>query len=106
LSSSRKPVDIKWGERTVTIKCDRDFDSRTEYDAFKAYTATDITILATKSVNNSVQIKSAVTIKNSYEVNLSGQGDLVRGTVEYVAEYDPATSKAYEIVVKTQEVIT
>jgi hypothetical protein len=104
--SSLAAVDVKWGERSVTAKCDRDFFNRTDFDAFKAYTQQSIELLSSHGANNSISIKAPVTIADTYEVNLSGQGDLVRGTISYNGVYDPTTSKAYEIVVKTQETIT
>lgn len=96
---------IKFGEREVTLHLERDFQSRTDYDAFKALTSQTITLLATKGANNSVSILAPVAIKDTYEVNLSSQGDLVRGTIDYQCMIGPSTA-AYTLVVKSQEDIS
>ena len=93
---------IKFGEREVTLSVERDFQSRTDYDAFKALTAQSIQITATKGANNSIVILTPVSIKDTYEVNLDGQGDLVRAAVEYQCLVGPSTA-AYTITVKSQE---
>jgi hypothetical protein len=92
---------IKYGERSATLKVERDFIDRSDYDAFKAYTAQLLQITATQGINNSVVMSIPVGIKDTYEVNLSGQGDLVRATVQYqLVIGSPAT---YTLTVKTQE---
>lgn len=96
---------IKFGEREVTTTMDRDFQTRTDYDAFKAMTAQSITIAASKGANNSISIVAPVTVKDTYEVGLSGQGDLVRASIAYQNLVGPSTA-AYTITVKTQENIT
>jgi hypothetical protein len=96
---------IKFGEREVTLSLEKDFQTRVEYDAFKALTSQSITLTATKGVNNSVAITVPVALKDTYEVNLDGQGDLVRATVEYQCLVGPSTP-AYTLVVKSQENIT
>ena len=107
LRASRAAKFIKWGERDVRMTIDRDFDSRTDFDAFKALTAQSVTLKATKSATNYVHFKMASTIKNSYAVSSIGsQGDLIRSSVEYIGTYDTGTSKSYEIAVGTQEDIT
>jgi tail tube protein len=98
---------VKYGERNARLTMERDFNTRTEYDAFKSLTSQSITLLATKGTNNSVQIDMPVSITDTHEINgLTGQGDLIRAAIAYQAMYDPATSKAFGVVVKTQEVIT
>lgn len=105
LANTRAPRFLKYGEREVTLSLDRDFDGRTEYDAFKALTAQSVTIALTNGAH-SVTLKAPVAIKETYEVGgLSSQGDLIRTSVPYRGIYDPATSKAYEIVVVTTESI-
>lgn len=101
-STGRGAQFIKYGERKVDLTFDRDFDTRTDFDAFKALTADTITITASKGANNSLSILSPVTIKNTYEVSNSGQGDLVRASIKYVGVID-GTGKAYQLTVKTQE---
>lgn len=106
LRTSRGPAFIKFGERDIGLTLNRDFESRTDYDAFKALTSQSITILASKGAVNQIQFKLPVAIKDTYEVNLTGQGDMLAATIAYKSVYDPSTSKAYEIMVKTQENIT
>jgi hypothetical protein len=93
---------VKFGEREVTLSVERDFDTRAEYDAFKAYTAQSITWKAEKSANESMEFTMPSSIKNSYEVALSGQGDLVRASVEYMGVRS-AGGNAYEMVITTAE---
>jgi hypothetical protein len=97
---------VKYGERTVTLNATRDFETRTEYDAFKALTAQAVHILATKGINNSIDITMPAAIKDTWEMGLSGQGDLIQASIAYMGTYDSTTSRAYQIVVKTQENIT
>lgn len=93
---------VKYGERNCTMHLERDFTARTDYDAFKAYTSQTITLTATKGVNNSISLLAPVAIKDTFEVNLSGQGDLLRAQINYqnVLNAAPAT---YQITIKTQE---
>ena len=75
---------IKFGENETTLTVERDFQSRTEYDAYKALTAQSITIAMVNDVDDdSVELLIPVGIKDSYEVTLGGQGDLVRAAVTY-----------------------
>jgi len=104
-STGRGAQFVKYGERSVQTTMGRDFTSRTDYDAFKALTAQSITLTATKGANNSISILCPTTIKESYELGLSGQGDLVRGNITY-HHLVSASNPAYTIVVKTQENIT
>jgi hypothetical protein len=94
-----------FGERTVNLSSERDFESRSEYDTFKALTAQAITIIASKGANNSVQMAVPVAVKDTYEVGLSGQGDLIRASIAWQGVTD-GSGKDYEIVIKTQEDIT
>lgn len=103
LKSTGRAADfIKYGEREVSLSLERDFENRTDYDAFKALTAQSITLTASKGANNNISILAPVSVKDTYEINLSGQGDLVRGGVEYQNLVGPATA-AYTLVAKTQE---
>jgi hypothetical protein len=96
---------ISYGERSVTASIERDFENRTDYDAFKALTAQSITLTGTKGVNNSISLVMPASIKETYEVGLSGQGDLTRASVSYQGTLD-ASGDAYTIIVKTQQDIT
>jgi|SRR5687767_642650 len=91
-----------FGERDITLTMGRDFLTRADYDAYKAITAQSLTITATKGVNNSVAILMPVSIKDSYEVALGGQGDLLRASVSYKALINGSGVDA-TITIKTQE---
>jgi len=104
-STGRGANFIKFGEREVTLSLEKDFQDRTEYDAFKALTAQSITLTASKGTNNNISIVTPVALKDTYEVNLDGQGDLVRASIEYQCLVGPSTP-AYTLVCKTQENIT
>jgi hypothetical protein len=95
---------IKYGENEVTLSVERDFQDRTEFDAYKAITSQTVTI---QCVNGADEIDFLVpaAIKNTYEVTTPGQGDLVRASVSYQGVLD-ATGKSYQITVKTAENIT
>lgn len=93
---------VSFGERSVTLSLDRDFDNRTEYDAFKQLTAQGVTLIATKGTNNSITINIPAAIKDTYEMSMGGQGELLRASISYNGVLD-ATGNAYKITVKTQE---
>jgi len=97
---------IHYGERNCTLHLERDFVDRVDYDAFKAYTSQGITLTASKGANNSISLVAQQAIKDTYEVNLSGQGDLVRAMVNYQNTPNLGATTAYSIVVKTQENIS
>lgn len=101
-STGRGAQFIKYGERSVTISLERDFESRTDFDAFKALTSQDISIVASKGVNNKITLNTPVTIKDTYEVQNSGQGDLVRASIAYNAVIN-ASGVSYTITVLSQE---
>ena len=103
LKSTGRGADfVNFGERDVTWTMNRYFLTRADYDLFKAVTSQSITISATKGVNNSITILTPVSLKETYEVGLSGQGDLNRANIGYRAVID-GTGKSYQIVIKTQE---
>jgi hypothetical protein len=99
--TSRDGEFVKFGERDITCTMGRDFTSKADYDAFKAVTSQSITIGVSKGANNSISLLAPVTVKESYEVGLSGQGDLVRGDITYRSML--AAPGAYQLIVKTQE---
>ena len=92
---------IKYGERSVTLSVERDFESRTEYDAFKALTAKSINVDVDKSANNYVHFQVPAAIVDSYEVATPGVGDLVRASVSYMGTQH--VDGAYNIEVGCQE---
>jgi hypothetical protein len=98
-SSGRGANFVKFGEREVTLTIERDFQTRTDYDAFKAMTAQTITWSATKSATELISVLTPVSLKDTYEVNLSGQGDLVRASLAYQCLVGPATA-SYTLISK------
>lgn len=103
-SSGRGAQFISYGERTVQLTMDRDFLDRTEFDAFKALTAQAITLQATKGTNNQIQVDVTTAIKDTYDVNLGGQGDLLRASITYQAPIN-ASGVSYTVTIKCQETI-
>jgi hypothetical protein len=95
---------VNFGERNLTLSCERDFLNKTDYDAFKALTSQTITITASKGANNSISLLNAVAFKDTYELGLSGQGDLIRATINYQLAID-GSGNSYQITLKTQESI-
>lgn len=93
---------VKFGERELSMSVDRDFDTRADYDAFKAYTSQSITWSATVSATELISLLMGAGLKESYEVNLSGQGDLVRASIKYQG-LRAASGNAYVMTVKTAE---
>jgi hypothetical protein len=96
---------VKFGENNVTASTERDFDSRAEYDTYKALTAQAITLEMEKSASESITLNLPVAIRDSYEIAIGGQGDLVRASTEYMGVMD-ATGKSYELTVVTSENVT
>jgi hypothetical protein len=93
---------IRYGERQMGLTCERDFDTRVDYDAFKALTSQSVTITASKGVNNLITLLNAAGIKDTYELGLSGEGDLVRAHIAYQFPID-GSGNSYQITLKTQE---
>lgn len=96
---------VSFGESSATLTVERDFENRAEYDAFKALTAQSITMKASQGADIGIDILMPAAVKESYEVNIGGQGDLLRASVGYQGVID-GTGKHYEIVVRTTEDIT
>jgi hypothetical protein len=63
-------------------------------------------LTASKGANNAVSMLAQQAIKDTYEVNLSGQGDLVRAMVNYQNTPNLGATTAYQVTVKTQENIS
>lgn len=101
-NTGRGAAFINYGERASTMTMERDFTSRTDYDAFKAVTSQSVTLAASKGSNNQITMLAPVAIKDTYEVGLSGQGDLVRAQITYQNVID-GTGKSWQITIKTQE---
>lgn len=105
-STKRTPTFVWMGERSVELGLTRDFQTRADYDAFKAVTAQSVTVKAQNGASAIIAMKIPASIKDTYEINLTGQGDLIRAAVKYTGTYDTGTGKAYEIIVTTTENIT
>lgn len=104
LKSTRGAQFIKYGEREVTLKTERDFGTKADYDAYKALTAQAITIDATLGISNerfTATLDSS--IKDTYEVGLSGQGDLIRAAINYMCTFDIANQRSYRLVLIADE---
>jgi hypothetical protein len=93
---------INFGEREVSLSVERDFDTRTEYDAFKTLTAQAITM--TVGTTPGFVLTMGAAIKDTYEVNLGGEGELVRAKIDYMGTL--GAGNAYGMVVNTTENIT
>ena len=97
---------IKYGENDTSLSVERDFESRAEFDAYKAVTSQSVTIHAVKVANTEeMTILVPTVFRESYEVAMPGQGDLVRASVSYKGTLD-STGKAYQITVITSEDIS
>ena len=94
---------ISYGENEVTMSVERDFESRTDYDAYKALTAQSITVKCiNNATTNEIDILMPASIKDSYEVAMPSQGELVRASISYQGVLD-GTGKSYEIKTFTAE---
>jgi hypothetical protein len=102
-NTGRGPAFASFGDRSTSMSMTRDFISRTEYDAFKALTSKSISF---KAVNGADEIDFVMpaSIADTYEVALTGTGDLIRATTKYMGV--KASPAAYQVVVKTTENIT
>lgn len=97
---------VSFGERDVTLSLDRDFESRAEFDAFKALTSKSITVQATNGASDSVEFVVPVAFVDGYDVALGGVGDLVRASATYRGAHSAADGGAYGITVITAESVT
>jgi hypothetical protein len=98
---------VSFGQREVTAKMSRDFQTRTEYDTFKALTPASVSFVWTKAANKKVTFKMAAATRETYDLDgLSDQGTLHMASIQWQGTFDVATSKAYEIICLSQENIT
>jgi hypothetical protein len=95
---------IHYGERSCELTLMRDFLTRADYDAWRAYTGQAVHMLASRGVNNSVDFVLNTAIKDTYEVALGAQGDLVRANIKYQCIAN-ASGQEFTITVKTQELV-
>jgi hypothetical protein len=96
---------VKFGESAASIKVERDFETRSDYDTFKALTASSITFKANNGASSIINITCPVAIKDTYEVSIPSQGDLVRASVTYQAAIN-ATGEHYTLAVTSAVNIT
>lgn len=101
--SVRTAVFVKYGEREVTATINRDFQDRTDFDAYKAMTAQAVDLNCVQTAASAeVNFNVPAAIKDTYEIQgLKGQADLIRANISYQGVYDTVTSKAYSIVCKS-----
>lgn len=99
LGNAQQAAYVKFGERSITASLDMDFEDLTEYNKFKAVTAQRLQFNADKSASRYVRLDTKLATMSSFEVPLSGQGDLVRASIQYEGKYDFATSMAYQIAI-------
>jgi hypothetical protein len=104
-STTRGAQFVSFGERTVQLSVERDFETKAEFASFKALTNNTVTVSASKGANNSITLLVPVAIRDTYEVGLSGQGDLIRAAVQFNGVLN-TTGEAYKVTVKTQLDIT
>jgi len=96
---------IKFGEREVTLDVARDFKTRTDYDAYKALTAQKVELTATDGTNI-VYMEMPTAIKQTYEIPIEGQGELIQASITYDGVYNAAIDSSAQIVITTDEDIT
>jgi hypothetical protein len=94
---------VQFGERTVSVSTERDFLTRAEYDAYKALTSQAIMLKATKATGEVFQFDMPAAIKDTYEIALGGQGDLIRASINYMGVFDVGTQKSYTLTIKALE---
>jgi hypothetical protein len=97
------PSFIAFGESAGSIKVERDFSSRTDYDTFKSLTAQSLKFVATNGAEV-VSLTCPVSIKDTYDIGSPSQGDLLRASITYQTAMN-AAGIHYTIVVTTAELI-
>lgn len=104
----RSAVFVKFGQRAIEASINRDFQTRTDYDAYKAMTSQVVALDCVQTATSAeVHFTLPAAIKSAYEIQgLSGQADLIRANIKYNGTYDTGTSRAYQIVVNSSSSIT
>jgi hypothetical protein len=107
--SALSPQFIRFGERKVDLKLERDFVDRTEYNNWQNQINRAITIVVQRlggSVNNQLTLTIPQGVEKDYSgLGLSGQGNLLRYTMDYECEYNATAGYSYQEVVASQESI-
>lgn len=96
---------VSYGEREVTLSLERDFTDRTEYDNFKSLTDRTVRVKADNPNAGFVDLQLNGSVVDSFDVSLSGQGDLIRSSIDYMG-VDSAGTGSYAIQVESDEDIT
>lgn len=99
LGVAQQAAYVKYGERTVEASLDMDFETKTEFTNFKAVTAQRLQFDVDWDAGNYVHLDTKLATMSTNEINLTGQGELVRASISYMGKYDFVSSKAYELVV-------
>jgi hypothetical protein len=97
---------INFGERVLTMNLTRDFLTRADYDAYKAYGAQAFSFAAAHGASSSITITAPAVIKDTHVTNVSAIGTLVRSVITYKPILDATTSRSYQMVVVTSENMT
>jgi hypothetical protein len=105
LRNTASAAFIRFGEQEATMSLERDFQSATEYAAWKALTNKSMKVTATNTATESISFSLTGGVYNDYSINLGGQGDLVRASANLTAIAD-ATGASYALVIKSGENLT
>lgn len=105
LNGQRNAAYENWGEREITLTCEADFDTMTDWNAFQNQTFQAITVKAINdAVNDSVVALLNAGVADSYSYPLAGLGEINRASLAFHSIYN--TSDALTLTVKTSESIT
>ena len=105
LNGQRKAAYQNWGEREVTFEFEVDFDTLTDYAAFRAGTVQTATLKGISAAGTEeVTLVLNATASDTYETGLSSLGDVNRATISKHAFY--SSTDAFTMTIKTAEVIT
>ena len=102
----RGPWFIKFGERSVDMDVERDFNSRQEFDDYKTLNSKSVKAKAKlrgTTDDRFIEFELPSVVVDNFDVALSGgQGDLIRASTKYMALLpDTQTDGTYEIRVRT-----
>ncbi len=105
LNGSRNAAYQNWGEREVTLTCEADFDTLTDFTVFTAQTFQTAELLASNDPSDDeVSILLNATVEEAYKINLAGLGEVNKASLNFHGIFD--TTDAYTTTVKTNENIT
>lgn len=98
------PSFIAFGESAGSLKLERDFINRADYDTFKSLTAQAIHFNATNGASAIFDLVCPVAIKDTYDIGVPSPSDLLRYSVVYQLVMNPA-GVHYTITITTTESI-